>query len=118
MALTKRCLDCGTRTVGSRCARCMRRRDDSSTRRKIRSGWDWRDLRAQVHKRDRVCVSCGSSKALQVRHRIRLARGGTNRLDNLELRCSRCHTAAHRNLENEKSPRSRAGSSLQRCRTS
>ena len=45
-------------------------------------------------------------------HRIPVSRGGTNDLTNLELRCSRCHKGAHLNLENEKSPPSRAGSSL------
>jgi len=30
-------------------------------------------------------------EGLEVHHRIALARGGTNELSNLELRCRRCH---------------------------
>ena len=95
-SIPKPCLDCGTPTRGARCARCARR-DDWSERRKIRTGWDWGKLRAHVHARDRVCVRCGEAKGLEVHHRVSLAHGGTNDLTNLELRCRRCHRAAHTN---------------------
>jgi 5-methylcytosine-specific restriction endonuclease McrA len=64
-------------------------------RRQIGSGWAWGELRAAVRARDRVCVRCGSRERLAVHHRVPLAEGGTNELQNLELRCSRCHVAAH-----------------------
>ena len=93
MALTTRCLDCGTRTRGSRCPTCTRQRDNWTGRRKIASGWKWDEVRTAVHARDRACVRCGSTTRLEVHHRIALARGGTNDLNNLELLCARCHRA-------------------------
>ncbi len=97
MALTTRCLDCRALTKGSRCARCTRGRDEWTTRRKIRTGWDWGKLRAQVHARDRACVRCGSADAhLEVHHVVPLGGGGSNRLENLELVCRPCHSRAHR----------------------
>ena len=78
MALTTRCLDCGTRTKGSRCPPCRARRDDWQGRRRIGSGWAWGEIRDAVCVRDRVCVRCGSADRLQVHHRIPLAQGGTN----------------------------------------
>ena len=90
MAMT-RCLDCGTRTRGSRCSRCTRRRDDWQARRKIESGWKWGELRSVVRARDRVCVRCGSVDRLQVHHRVPLRDGGSNELLNLELLYARCH---------------------------
>lgn len=97
MALT-RCLECGTRTEGSRCSHCHARRevDEWTARRQIRSGWDWDKIRKAVRARDRACVRCGSTHRLEVHHRIPLADGGANTLDNLELRCQICHRAAHR----------------------
>ncbi|MDQ3996526.1 MAG: HNH endonuclease [Gemmatimonadota bacterium] len=53
-------------------------------------------LQDRVHARDVVCVRCGASKGLQIHHRIPLARGGRNVLDNLELVCRPCHGRAHR----------------------
>jgi hypothetical protein len=40
------------------------------------------------------CVICGGTHRLQVHHRVPLADGGTNTLDNLELRCRTHHTHA------------------------
>jgi 5-methylcytosine-specific restriction endonuclease McrA len=69
-----------------------RRRADWQTRRKIRSGWKWGELRAAVHIRDRACVRCGSPSAhLEVHHVVPLACGGSNRLENLDLVCRPCH---------------------------
>lgn len=92
------CLDCGALTKSSRCSHCQAKRDadEWTSRRKIGSGWDWGKLRDQVRTRDRACVRCGGSDRLQVHHRTPLAEGGTNELDNLELRCHRCHAAEHR----------------------
>jgi 5-methylcytosine-specific restriction protein A len=97
MAL-KPCLDCGERTKGSRCAACAAGHANArpwAERRKIRSGWAWSELREQVRARDRVCVRCGGTDGLEVHHRIPLADGGSNRLDNLELVCLPCHGRAH-----------------------
>jgi 5-methylcytosine-specific restriction endonuclease McrA len=85
MALTH-CLGCGALTSDSYCRRCNWR-----VRRRINTGWEWGQLRAAVHRRDRVCVRCGSTHDLQVHHRIPLVDGGSNELDNLELLCARCH---------------------------
>ena len=90
--MNRPCLDCGTITRnGSRCERCAAKRDNWQERRRIASGWEWGTLRTAVRARDRVCVRCGGTEGLQVHHRIPLAAGGTNALDNLELRCRRCH---------------------------
>jgi 5-methylcytosine-specific restriction endonuclease McrA len=100
MALTTRCLDCGTRTRGSRCATCqarLERHDDWTARRKIRSGWDWRDLRRQIIRRDRCCQHCGAQGPgveYRVHHLVPLAEGGTNQLGNLLLFCRQCHNQA------------------------
>jgi 5-methylcytosine-specific restriction endonuclease McrA len=90
LGLTRPCLRCGTLTRrGSYCRRC-----DWKARRKINTGWDWGKRRAAVRERD-LCVRCGSADDLEVHHRIPLTERGTNAADNLELRCHRCHSAAH-----------------------
>jgi hypothetical protein len=86
MALTRRCLHCGALTRESYCRRCVWR-----GRRNIRSGWDWSSIKAAVRSRDRACVRCGSTVRVQVHHRIPVADGGSNTLDNLELLCGDCH---------------------------
>jgi 5-methylcytosine-specific restriction endonuclease McrA len=86
MALARRCLGCKQRTTaGSYCKRCWH------AKRKIRTGWDWGTIRAEVHARDHACVRCGSTERLQVHHRIAVVDGGSNTLDNLELLCAGCH---------------------------
>ena len=67
---------------------------DWRSRRKIKSGWEWGRIRDQIHRRDRLRVVCGATPGLEVHHRIPLAQGGSNRLDNLELRCHDHHTHA------------------------
>ena len=37
------------------------------------------------------CVKCGSTKNLEIHHIIPHARGGSNRLENLQLLCRRCN---------------------------
>ena len=37
------------------------------------------------------CVKCGSKKNLEIDHVVPLARGGSNRLENLQLLCQRCN---------------------------
>lgn len=56
---------------------------------------DWELRAAVVRKRDRSCKSCGSSRDLHVHHVVRLAKGGTNRTDNLLLLCNACHLKVH-----------------------
>jgi len=52
----------------------------------------WRIARAVVLERDdHVCVYCGSKESLHVDHRIALARGGSNALDNLVTCCGPCN---------------------------
>lgn len=41
------------------------------------------------------CRNCGSTKELEVHHRIRRADGGTDRLENLVTLCHKCHTDYH-----------------------
>jgi 5-methylcytosine-specific restriction endonuclease McrA len=96
VSLTTRCVDCGARTKGSRCATCsVATQDDWAVRRKIRSGWKWGKLRTAVRARDRVCVRCGNGDRLEVHHLTPLAQGGTNALRNLEPLCAACHDVAH-----------------------
>jgi 5-methylcytosine-specific restriction endonuclease McrA len=52
------------------------------------------EIRNHVRQRDQVCVQCGGTDQLEVHHRIPLNDGGSNALDNLELRCKTCHTSA------------------------
>mgnify|MGYP002152208539 CR=1 FL=1 len=37
------------------------------------------------------CVKCGSTKNLEIHHIVPHARGGSNRLENLQLLCQRCN---------------------------
>ena len=37
------------------------------------------------------CMKCGSKKNLEIDHVVPLARGGSNRLENLQLLCQRCN---------------------------
>jgi 5-methylcytosine-specific restriction endonuclease McrA len=88
--VNRRCLRCRRLIpTGSYCRAC------GATRRGTSNGWRWTEIAAHVHRRDRVCVKCGSSDGLQVHHRLPISEGGTSRLSNLELRCRRCHAEAH-----------------------
>jgi len=58
---------------------------------------NWTSIRQIVLERDgHRCKRCGSiSRLLQVDHIISLSRGGTNRLDNLQTLCLKCHSLKH-----------------------
>jgi 5-methylcytosine-specific restriction endonuclease McrA len=79
-------MNCGALATRSYCRRCGWR-----ARRRINTGWEWGERRAAVHARDRACVRCGSTRRLQVHHRVAVVDGGSNELDNLELLCGDCH---------------------------
>lgn len=54
--------------------------------------FEWRVLRTIVLARDcYTCVYCGSEEDLHADHRIPVARGGSNRLDNLVTACGPCN---------------------------
>ena len=42
------------------------------------------------------CERCGNTGRLEVHHKQRIADGGTDELDNLEVLCRKCHFAAHK----------------------
>ena len=49
-------------------------------------------VREAVFKRDNYrCVKCGSTKNLEVDHKVSLANGGTNKMANLQTLCQDCN---------------------------
>ena len=49
-------------------------------------------VREAVFKRDNYCcVKCGSTKNLEVDHKVSLANGGTDHIDNLQTLCRDCN---------------------------
>ena len=53
---------------------------------------DWAELRPVVLERDgHRCTQCGSTEHLHVHHCRARRRGGTQRMDNLQTLCERCH---------------------------
>ena len=49
-------------------------------------------VRDAVLKRDNYCcVKCGSTKNLEVDHKVSLANGGTDHIDNLQTLCRDCN---------------------------
>ena len=49
-------------------------------------------VREEVFKRDNYCcVKCGSTKNLEVDHKVSLANGGTNEMANLQTLCQDCN---------------------------
>ena len=51
-----------------------------------------KSVREAVFKRDNYCcVKCGSTKNLEVDHKVSLANGGTNHIDNLQTLCRDCN---------------------------
>ena len=49
-------------------------------------------IREAVFKRDNYCcVKCGSTKNLEVDHKVPLANGGTNEMANLQTHCRDCN---------------------------
>lgn len=41
------------------------------------------------------CINCGSTDELQLHHIVPLSQGGTNRLSNIVVICSKCHGKIH-----------------------
>ena len=51
-----------------------------------------KSVRDAVFKRDNYCcVKCGSTKNLEVDHKVSLANGGTNEMANLQTLCQDCN---------------------------
>ena len=49
-------------------------------------------VRDAVLKRDNYrCVKCGSTRNLEIDHKVSLANGGTNHIDNLQTYCKDCN---------------------------
>ena len=49
-------------------------------------------IRKLIFIRDNYCcVKCGSKKNLEIHHIVPLAKGGSNRLENLQLLCRSCN---------------------------
>lgn len=67
---------------------------------------NWDSLRQVVLERDGYrCRKCGSnSRPLQVDHIVSLSHGGTNRLDNLQTLCLRCHSLKHPHMSTRYAP--------------
>ena len=96
MALTTRCLDCGTRTRGSRCDTCTRRRDHArnhspAQQARLSVG---RAQRERVYQRDRYrCLDCGTTHDLTLDHILPLAEQIKRhyRDEELTTRCRQCN---------------------------
>lgn len=75
------------------CADAGQKRRDSET---LRYGAGWKNRRAEVRRRDKVCRACGKTSeengaALHVHHLLPFRYGGTNRPENLVALCDSCH---------------------------
>jgi 5-methylcytosine-specific restriction endonuclease McrA len=65
--LKRPCLDCGTRTQGSRCAACQHQRDHTRQHASGRNTYHWQQLREQRKRLDGYrCTYCGSTDDLTV----------------------------------------------------
>jgi 5-methylcytosine-specific restriction endonuclease McrA len=114
MSLTTRCLDCGTRTKGSRCPTCEAKRmrgtaarlEEEPHRALLRTK-RWRQAAAAARARDRCCVHCRGHTNLEVHHVRALADGGDPfDLANLITVCRSCHRkldARRRNAKGDSS---------------
>lgn len=88
----RRCLGgCGKRIqTGSRCTSCQLR-DPAAPWSRNRNNAEHKRFARAVRKRDGGrCVRCGSDDRLRAAHVRPLAEGGTNDLENGELRCYTC----------------------------
>lgn len=77
------------------CADAGQKRRDSET---LRYGPGWKNRRAEIRRRDKVCRACGKTpeqngSALHVHHLVPFRYGGTNRPENLVALCDPCHHA-------------------------
>lgn len=70
---------------------------------------DWEYRRQRLEESNGVCAVCGGSIHLDVHHIKPLSKGGTNRLDNLQLLCRLCHEKKHgfRFRENQRNKKRR-----------
>jgi 5-methylcytosine-specific restriction enzyme A len=92
MALTTRCLGCGTRTKGSRCATCQARRDRARGTTSERGYGTAHQRRARaVIAAQPWCSDCGSTLDLTADHITPLARGG-HPLGPLRVLCRSCNS--------------------------
>lgn len=82
------CIGCGTLIgSGSRCLDCKPARQ--------RNGWAWTQIKDQVKARDQHRCTfvyangrrCTTTSSLTVEHKIPIRNGGSDREDNLMLRC-------------------------------
>lgn len=62
------------------------------------TGNEWNDL---VERHSNRCAYCGAQEALQPDHRVALARGGSNTIDNILPACRRCNQQKHTSSERE-----------------
>lgn len=75
------------------CADAGQKRRDSET---LRYGPGWKNRRAEIRRRDKVCRGCGKTpeqngSALHVHHLVPYRYGGTNLPSNLVALCDSCH---------------------------
>lgn len=75
------------------CANAGQKRRDTDM---LRYGPGWKNRRAEIRKRDKVCRACGKTPeqnraALHVHHLKPFRYGGTNRPENLVALCDSCH---------------------------
>lgn len=59
---------------------------------------EWRDL---LRRHATRCAYCGAQEARQPDHRLALARGGSNSIDNILPSCRRCNQRKHTSSERE-----------------
>lgn len=63
----------------------------------FKRGRPWRRQRDRARERDNFqCADCGRNFRLEVHHKLPIAEGGTDDLDNLVTLCRDCHIALHR----------------------
>lgn len=75
-------------------SRRMRREHIARQRPALRSwiSYRWRKLFVRLARRDGpACTGCGSGENLQIDHVVPIAKGGDNRLQNLQLPCGLCN---------------------------
>ena len=98
MVLKRPCLACGTRTRGSRCDECSRRRDsirNAGLAQRARCPSITRTQRRRVYARDGyACVDCGACADLTLDHAVPLALEPKprHRDDELVIRCRSCNS--------------------------
>lgn len=82
--MRRSCLDCGVLiSRGSRCRSCQQARRGSFWRHKLAPAAKARD--------GYRCRQCGSPKDIEAHHKIALAAGGQDTLENVVTLCRDCH---------------------------